>query len=57
MQPQRITTNINLDIKNTLEIFCTFFDEEYLSVNDDIETLKRNYMRNLYKLNKDKIHL
>ena len=45
--------NINLDIKNTLEIFCTFFDEEYLSVNDDIETLKRNYMRNLYQLNKE----
>ena len=45
--------NINLDIKNILEIFCAFFDEEYLSVNDDIETLKRNYIRNLYQLNKE----
>tara|TARA_B100001115_G_scaffold149824_1_gene118932 strand:+ start:378 stop:1127 length:750 start_codon:yes stop_codon:yes gene_type:complete len=45
--------NINLDIKNTLKIFCTFFDEEYLKVNEDIESLKNNYMRNLYQLNKE----
>ena len=44
---------INLDIKNTLKIFCTFFGEEYLRVNDDFETLKNNYIRNLYQLNKE----
>ena len=45
--------NINLDIKNILKIFCAFFDEEYSRVNDDIETLKSNYVMNLYQLNKE----
>ena len=40
-------------LQNILKIFCAFFDEEYSRVNDDIETLKSNYVMNLYQLNKE----
>ena len=40
------------DLNKVLQIFCSFFEKEYIDISKNINSLKETYKNSLYGLNK-----